>query len=74
MELKENRQNVPSHPKINHYAVTPGFLKTAFTFFNERGKDPLAGAEVVVQLILDDHYEGGTQWEYENGKMQQVPW
>ena len=61
-------------PMIKYYAVAPGFLKTAFTRFNEHGKDPIAGAEVVVQLINDDHYPGGTQWEFEEGQMRQVPW
>ncbi|PCH00213.1 Glucose/ribitol dehydrogenase [Penicillium occitanis (nom. inval.)] len=63
-------------PKVNYYSVAPGFLKTAFTRFNERGKDPYAGAEVIVQLIQADpgEYPGGTQWEFEQGKMQQVPW
>ncbi|CRG83420.1 hypothetical protein PISL3812_00771 [Talaromyces islandicus] len=62
-------------PKVDYYSVAPGFLKTAFTRFNERGKDPYAGAEVIVQLILDEagEYQGGTQWEFEQGKMQQVP-
>ncbi|CAF9932194.1 MAG: hypothetical protein HETSPECPRED_008293 [Heterodermia speciosa] len=61
-------------PMINYYCVAPGFLKTAFTHFNERGKDPFAGAEVVVRLVIDDTYPGGTQWEFEGGSMQQVPW
>jgi NAD(P)-dependent dehydrogenase (short-subunit alcohol dehydrogenase family) len=63
-------------PKVDYYTVAPGFLKTAFTRFNERGKDPYAGAEVIVQLILDEagEYSGGTQWEFEQGKMQQIPW
>ena len=63
-------------PKVNYYSVAPGFLKTAFTRFNERGKDPYAGAEAIVQLIQGDpgEYPGGTQWEFEQGKMQQVPW
>ena len=61
-------------PMIRYYAVAPGFLKTAFTRFNEHGKDPIAGAEVVVQLINDDHYPGGTQWEFEEGQMRPVPW
>jgi NAD(P)-dependent dehydrogenase (short-subunit alcohol dehydrogenase family) len=75
-QKEKNQGNVVSGGlKVNYYSVAPGFLKTALTRFNERGKDPFAGAEVVVQLILDDgQYPGGTQWEFEQGKMQQVPW
>ena len=72
--LEKNQEAMTRQPTINYYSVAPGFLKTAFTRFNERGKDPFAGAEVVVQLIVDDHYPGGTQWEFEGGNMQQVPW
>ena len=72
--LEKGQGNMAGGPKVNYYSVAPGFLKTAFTRFNERGKDPFAGAEVVVQLVLDDQYPGGTQWEYDGSKMQQVPW
>ena len=76
LQTAENDRKVleKDQPTIKYYSVAPGFLKTAFTRFNERGKEPLAGAEVVVQLIVDDKYPGGTQWEYEGGNMQQVPW
>ena len=74
MALGQDQGEVAGGPKVNYYSVAPGFLKTAFTRFAEMGKDPLAGAEVVVQLIVDDQYSGGTQWEFEEGKMQQVPW
>jgi len=67
-------KDLPDTSKVNYYSVAPGFLKTAFTRFNERGRDPSVGAEVVVQLIVDDQYPGGTQWEFEGGKMQEVPW
>ena len=72
--LEKDQAIMTDQAAINYYSVAPGFLNTAFTRFNERGKDPIAGAEVVVQLIVDDQYVGGTQWEFEEGKMQQVPW
>ena len=50
--LETDQGNVAAGPKVNYYSVAPGFLKTAFTHFNERGKDPVAGAEVVVQLLV----------------------
>jgi NAD(P)-dependent dehydrogenase (short-subunit alcohol dehydrogenase family) len=72
--LEKDQGSVEGGAKVNYYSVAPGFLKTRFNRFNERGKDPFAGAEVVVQLIVDDQYPGGTQWEFDGGKMQQVPW
>jgi NAD(P)-dependent dehydrogenase (short-subunit alcohol dehydrogenase family) len=70
----EEEQGVITDPKIRYYSVAPGFLKTAFTQYNQWGKDPVLGFEAVVQLIINDQYEGGTQWEYEEDKMQQIPW
>jgi NAD(P)-dependent dehydrogenase (short-subunit alcohol dehydrogenase family) len=72
--LEKDQSTAGGGPKVNYYVVAPGFLKTAFTRFNERAKDPLAGAEVVVRLLLDNQYPGGTQWEFVGDKMQQVPW
>jgi len=62
--------------KINYYSVNPGLLKTGFTHYSDKGIPPEQGAEAIVQLINDDgnKYLGGTQWEYVNGKMQEIPW
>ncbi|GAQ11743.1 uncharacterized oxidoreductase YxjF [Aspergillus lentulus] len=62
--------------RIRFYSVAPGLLNTAFTHYAAMGKDPKDGAEVVVQLIMDDQrkYPGGTQWEFEEGQMREVPW
>lgn len=67
-EIKETR--------VRFYVVQPGVLKTAFTRYVAWGKDPKDGAEVVVRLLLDSEgtYDGGTYWEFEDGKMKQVPW
>lgn len=64
-----------SAPLIRFYAVAPGVLKTAFTGF-QVGKPPQLGAQVVMQLLGDEEgtYPGGTQWQFENGEMMQVPW
>jgi hypothetical protein len=72
--LGNDQGSVAGGPKVNYYSVVPGFLKTALNRFNERARDPVTGAEVVLQLIVNDEYPGGTQWEYEGGKMQEVPW
>lgn len=62
--------------KINYYSAAPGLLNTAFTHYSAQGKDPKLGAEVVVRLIFDDEgkYQGGSQWEFEDGEMKPVPW
>ncbi|KAI9699567.1 MAG: putative secondary metabolism biosynthetic enzyme [Bogoriella megaspora] len=72
--LEKDPNNMLGGPKVDYFSVAPGLLKTAFTRFHEQGKDPYAGAEVIVQLLMNDQYTGGTQWEFEQGKMQQVPW
>lgn len=71
--LKEKEGGKPASGKINFYSVAPGFLKTGFTGFNAMGRDPKDGAEVVVQII-EGEYPGGTQWEWVDGSMKQVPW
>ena len=64
--------------RIDYYSAAPGLLNTAFTHYAAYGKDPKLGAEVIVRLVGDDgekaKYEGGTQWEYEDGEMKTVPW
>ncbi|KAJ8063295.1 hypothetical protein OCU04_008525 [Sclerotinia nivalis] len=71
--LERSNESASDVTQINYYAASPGFLKTAFMNFHPAGADPITGAEVVVQLI-SNQYPGGTQWEYEAGKMQKVPW
>ena len=63
-------------PRVRYFVVAPGVLKTAFTNFYARGKDPLQGAEAVVRLALHEkgEFEGGTHWEFEEGEMRVVPW
>ena len=63
-------------PRIRFYACSPGLLKTAFTRFLAHAKEPEAGAEVAVRLLLDDKKdcEGGSFWEFEEGEMRKVPW
>jgi NAD(P)-dependent dehydrogenase (short-subunit alcohol dehydrogenase family) len=68
------RGNTVAGSKINYYAVAPGFLKTALTRFHERGKDPLQGAEAVVEILHSDEFPGGTQLEMEGGKLREIPW
>jgi hypothetical protein len=62
--------------RIWFYSVAPGLLNTAFSQYAAMGKDPKDGAEVIVQLIMGDQrkYPGGTQWEFEEGQMREVPW
>ena len=61
---------------IHHFVVSPGLLKTSGTNNVAGGKDPVEGAEVVVQLALDGkaEFNGGTCWQFEDGMMRQVPW
>lgn len=74
ISLQKDQSTPENRLKNNYYVVAPKFLKTAFNGFNERAKDPVTGAEVVVHLLLEDHYPSSTQWEYVSDKMQQVPW
>jgi NAD(P)-dependent dehydrogenase (short-subunit alcohol dehydrogenase family) len=71
--LKEKEEGKPASGKINFYSVAPGLLNTGFTGFNPMGRDPKDGAEVVVQIITGE-YPGGTQWEWVDGSMKQIPW
>ncbi|KAI9741493.1 MAG: hypothetical protein M1818_004299 [Claussenomyces sp. TS43310] len=69
------RENDKENPKVKFYAAAPGLLKTAFTNYLPFAKEPDAGAEVVVRLMADKgNYEGGTQWGFEGGEMQAIPW
>lgn len=70
---KEKEEGKTSSSKISFYSVAPGLLKTAFTSFNEMGRDPKDGAEAVVRLMTED-YPAGTQWECVDGAMKEVPW
>lgn len=75
--VEEESKGKPTEgSKINYYAVAPGLLNTAFTHYAAYGKDPKFGAEVIVKLIADEKgtFEGGTQWEFEEGEMKTVPW
>ena len=38
--LAKDKGNMAGINKVNYYSVAPGFLRTALTQFNERGKDP----------------------------------
>lgn len=71
----EKSQGTPlGGPQVNYLSVNPGFLKVAFTRFHDHGTVPVLGIDMVVQLIIDDRYQGGSQREYEDGKVQQVHW
>ena len=61
--------------KVDFYAANPGHCKTAFNGY--RGtKDPLDGAEVVVQLVVAERgkWAAGSFLEFEEGGMREVPW
>jgi NAD(P)-dependent dehydrogenase (short-subunit alcohol dehydrogenase family) len=62
--------------KVSFYSVEPGLMKTAFTNYSPRGKDPKDGAEVITHLALEEGgpSEGATYWEFEGGRMREVPW
>lgn len=76
IEAKIERGQPSDGSKINYYSVAPGYLKTDFSHNAADGKDPKLGAEVIVQIIADEElkFEGGTQWEFEDGEMKIVPW
>lgn len=61
--------------KVEYFAINPGHCKTAFNGFKGL-KDPIDGAEVVVQLALGEkgRWKKGTFWEFEEGEMREVPW
>ncbi|KAK3945059.1 hypothetical protein QBC46DRAFT_372636 [Diplogelasinospora grovesii] len=62
-------------PRIKTFVVAPGLLRTAFTGFSEKGRDPEEGAEAIVRLALEEvAFEGGSFLEWEGGKMKRVPW
>ncbi|KAE9371474.1 NAD(P)-binding protein [Stipitochalara longipes BDJ] len=61
--------------KVEFWAANPGHCKTAFNGY--RGtKDPIDGAEVVVQLVMGKRgqWKKGGFWEFEEGVMREVPW
>jgi len=73
--LKEGEGNGEGWGKVEFWAANPGHCKTAFNGY--RGaKDPLDGAEVVVQLVIGERgrWKKGGFWEFEEGLMREVPW
>jgi NAD(P)-dependent dehydrogenase (short-subunit alcohol dehydrogenase family) len=62
--------------RVSFYCANPGLLKTALTNFMPMAKDPKDGAEVVVRLALEvgGPFEEAAIWEFEQGRMKQVPW
>ncbi|KAF3481810.1 short chain dehydrogenase/reductase family protein [Arthroderma uncinatum] len=65
-----------SRPRIRFFISNPGVLKTSFSNYVAWGKDPLTGAESIVQLLGDDEgkFDHGMQWEFEDGEMRIVSW
>lgn len=61
--------------KVDFYAANPGHCKTAFNGWKGT-KDPLDGAEVVVQLVVGERgkWTPGSFLEFEEGQMRVVPW
>jgi NAD(P)-dependent dehydrogenase (short-subunit alcohol dehydrogenase family) len=61
--------------KVEYFAINPGHCKTAFNGFKGL-KDPIDGAEVVVQLALGKKgmWRKGAFWEFEEGEMREIPW
>lgn len=58
-------------PQIKFYLANPGHCKTALNEYKGK-KDPLAGANVVTELV---HGEFGTGfWQNDNGPMEKMPW
>ncbi|KAF9888978.1 hypothetical protein FE257_008148 [Aspergillus nanangensis] len=75
-EAEEGGTATSNTGRIRFYSVAPGLLNTAFTHYAAMGRDPKDGAEVIVRLMLDEQqkYPGGTQWEFEEEQMREVPW
>jgi NAD(P)-dependent dehydrogenase (short-subunit alcohol dehydrogenase family) len=74
-QKQENARKGEEVGTVDFYAVNPGHCKTAFNGW--RGtKDPLDGAEVVVQLVMAKRGEWipGSFLEFEEGNMRAVPW
>lgn len=65
-----------SGPLVKFYLITPGVLKTAFSRYSARGKDPRLGAESAVRIVTDheNKYGHALNWEFEEGDMRVVPW
>ena len=62
-------------PKIQTFVVAPGLLRTSFTGFSEKGRDPEEGAEAIVRLISEEvAFEGGSFLEWDGGELKRVPW
>jgi NAD(P)-dependent dehydrogenase (short-subunit alcohol dehydrogenase family) len=73
--LKDGEGNGEGWGKVEFWAANPGYCKTAFNGY--RGaKDPIDGAEVVVQLVMGERgrWKKGWFWEFEDGVMREVPW
>ncbi|KAF8846958.1 NAD(P)-binding protein [Acephala macrosclerotiorum] len=61
--------------KVEFFTINPGHCKTAFNGYKGT-KDPIYGAEVVVQLATAERgrWKKGGFWEFEEGVMREVPW
>jgi NAD(P)-dependent dehydrogenase (short-subunit alcohol dehydrogenase family) len=61
--------------KVDFYTINPGHCKTAFNGYRGH-KDPIDGAEVVVQLVMAKRgeWKAGSFLEFEDGAMREVPW
>lgn len=76
IEMETAEDEAKAKGRIRFYSVAPGLLNTEFTHYSALGKDPKDGAKAIVRLIADDkdEYPGGTQWEFEQDQMREVPW
>ncbi|CZR67742.1 related to short chain dehydrogenase/reductase family protein [Phialocephala subalpina] len=75
VELQRAEDSREDGGRVEFWVASPGHCKTAFNGY--RGtKDPLDGAEVVVQLATAERgkWKKGGFWEFEEGGMREVPW
>ena len=73
--LKHDEGKGEGWGKVEFWAANPGHCKTAFNGYKGI-KDPVDGAEVVVQLVIGarGQWKKGGFWEFEEGMMREVPW
>lgn len=72
---EDAREGKEGGGKVEYFTINPGHCKTGFNGFKGI-KDPLDGAEVVVQLATAGRgkWTKGGFWEFEEGGMREVPW
>ena len=61
---------------VKWYIINPGIMKTAFSRYSPRGRDPKESAEPILRTAFDDkgEFAYARTWEWVDNEMRVVPW